>query len=69
MTKPAKRLQVGGMAEAVVVGDALMISPSGGLVVVTVTDLDGNVVWTHHPLSGWTVEVDMRGNRQEDRPL
>lgn len=69
MTKPAKRLQVGGMAEAKVVGDALMIAPSGGLVVVTVIDLDGTVVWMHHPLSGWYVEMDMRGNRQEDRPL
>jgi hypothetical protein len=58
--KPDKTLKVGGNAHVAVEGDKLTVTPSGGLIALTVADLDGIVMWMHHPLSGWYIECDMR---------
>lgn len=62
MSKPDKTLKVGGHARAGIDSDTdqLIITPEGGLVVVSICDLDGIVMWMHHPLSGWYIEADMR---------
>lgn len=67
MPKPNKTLKVGGIANAGIDSDTdqLIITPKGGLVAVTVTDLRGNVVWIRHPLSGWYIEVDTRKEQTE----
>lgn len=61
-SKPSKTLKVGGIATASIDNetDQLIITREGGLVAVTVTDLRGSVLWFHHPMSGWYIEVDMR---------
>jgi hypothetical protein len=62
MDNPGKTLKVGGTADAEInsAADQLIITPQGGLVTVTVFDTRGLVVWMHHPLSGWYIEVDNR---------
>jgi hypothetical protein len=65
MDKPGKTLKVGGTANAAIDADRLIITPQGGLVTVTVFDTRGLVVWMHHPLSGWYIEVD---NRKPEAP-
>lgn len=61
-SKPGKTLKVGGIANAGIDSDTdqLIITREGGLVAVTVTDLRGSVLWFHHPMSGWYIEVDTR---------
>lgn len=65
--KPSKTLKVGGTAHVAIEGDKLTVTPEGGLVTVTVFDLDGIVLWMHHPLSGWYIESDTRKSNQEER--
>lgn len=66
--KPGKTLKVGGIANVGIDSDTdqLIITPSDGLITVTVFDLDGIVMWIHHPLSGWYIESDMRKSSQTE---
>lgn len=62
MGKPNKTLKVGGHATVEIddTGQTIAITGGEGLTIATVTDLDGNVVYMHHPLTGWYIEMDLR---------
>lgn len=60
-----KTVKVGGHAKVEIDGDKLTVTPEGGLIAVTVTDLRGNVIYMHHPLSGWYIEMDLRKAKEE----
>lgn len=66
MNKPGKTLKVGGHAHVEVDEGKLVIAPRGGLISVTIFDLDGIVMWMYHPLSGWYIENDMRNSSQTE---